>query len=206
MRDKRTLEGKRQARFEEYIQELADAVGHRDRAGPCRDYCMGLLLPGDRKSIEPMAARTRPEAVSRQHQSLHHFVSKASWSDKAVVAVASRHAVAGLERHGGITTWIVDDTGIPKKGDHSVGVARQYCGRLGKQDNCQVAVSLLAAGFWGSVPVAYRLYLPEEWARDFRRRKKAGVPREVVFQKKWEIALSQIREVKEEGFIPRSGF
>ncbi|MEJ5370330.1 MAG: IS701 family transposase, partial [Bryobacteraceae bacterium] len=104
-----------------------------------------------------------------------------------------------MTRQHPIVAWIVDDTGIPKKGRHSVGVARQYCGQLGKQDNCQVAVSLSVATWEASLPVAWRLYLPKEWAEDRARRRKAGVPEEVEFQTKPEIALGQIREALERG-------
>src|SRR3712207_2432211 len=123
-----------------------------------------------------MAARIRPERVSAAHQSLHHLVAKAAWSDAALLAAVREQVLPAL---GPITAWIVDDTGFPKKGRHSVGVARQYCGELGKQDNCQVAVSLSVANERASLPIAYRLYLPEAWAGAAERRRKAGVPEEV---------------------------
>jgi SRSO17 transposase len=110
--------------------------------------------------------------------------------------------VPALERQGPITAWIVDDTGIPKKGRHSVGVARQYCGQLGKRDNCQVAVTLSLANEHASLPVAYRLYLPEAWAGDAERRIKAGVPPDTPFQTKPRIALDQIRAACAAG-LPR---
>ena len=180
-----------QQRLDEYLDELATA--HADREAPFRSYCLGLLLDGERKSVEPMAARLDPEHVQAKHQSLHHFVAQAVWSDGAVLEAVRRHVVPALERHGPITAWIVDDTGIPKKGRHSVGVARQYCGQLGKQDNCQVAVTLSLANDRASLPVAYRLYLPETWAGDAERRIKAGVPPDITFQTKPQIALDQIR-------------
>ena len=102
-----------------------------------------------------------------------------------------------IERHGPIEAWIIDDTGFPKKGVHSVGVARQYCGQLGKQDNCQVAVSLSIANHHASLPVAYRLYLPQDWAKDAERRSKVGVPEDISFKTKPEIALDQIRQAYE---------
>jgi SRSO17 transposase len=122
-------------------------------------------LPGERKSIEPMAARVDPRHVRARHQSMHHFIANAAWDDAAVLRVARQTVLAALDRHGPVAAWVVDDTGMPKKGRHSVGVARQYCGVLGKQDNCQVAVSVSVAHERASVPVAYRLYLPEAWAR-----------------------------------------
>jgi SRSO17 transposase len=140
-----------------------------------------------------MAARVEPGRVQAAHQSLHHFVAKADWSDEAVLALVRAEVLPAIERQGPIRAWIVDDTGFPKKGTHSVGVARQYCGQLGKQDNCQIAVSLSVANDHASLPVAWRLYLPEGWANDPARRAKAGVPEGVVFRTKPEIALDQIR-------------
>src|SRR3972149_12018383 len=107
-----------------------------------------------------------------------------------------------IEHRGPIEAWIIDDTGFPKQGRHSVGVARQYCGQLGKQDNCQVAVSLSLANHHASLPVAYRLYLPQEWAQDQKRLRKAGVPEQTGFQTKPEIALDQIRAAYRTG-LPR---
>lgn|SRR5512144_2847862 len=160
-------------RFTAYVDALASALAHADRKEPFAAYCRGLILPGQRKSIEPMAARVRPEQVSAAHQSLHHLVAKAAWSDGALLAAVREQVLPAL---GPVTAWIVDDTGYPKKGEHSVGVARQYCGERGKQDNCQVAVSLSVADERASLPISYRLYLPEAWADDPQRRHKAGVP------------------------------
>jgi SRSO17 transposase len=185
----RNLATARLQRFSAYVEQLATALGHEDRHEPLRAYVTGLCLPGDRKSIEPMAARVDPRHVRARHQSMHHFVANAPWEDGAVLGVARQTVLAALERHGPVAAWIVDDTGIPKKGRHSVGVARQYCGVLGKQDNCQVAVSVSLAHELASVPAAYGLYLPEVWARDAARRRKAGVPDEIEFRPKWQIAV-----------------
>ena len=182
-----------EARFAAYVEHLASVLGHADRAAPLKAYCTGLILPGERKSIEPIAARVEPGRVQAAHQSLHHFVAKADWSDEALLAVVRTEVLPQIERHGPIRAWIVDDTSFPKKGRHSVGVARQYCGQRGKQDNCQVAVTLSLAHAQASLPVACRLYLPEVWAKDRERRAKAGVPNEAIFQTKPEIALDQIR-------------
>ena len=116
---------------------------------PLRDYCLGLLMPGERKSVEPMAAVTAPARVAAQHQSLLHFVGNAPWSDERVLAKVRELVLPSIERRGPIEAWIIDDTGFPKKGRHSVGVTRQYCGQLGKQDNCQVAVTLSVANHAG---------------------------------------------------------
>ena len=185
-----------ESRFAAYVEALASALGHADRAAPFQSYCAGLLLPGDRKSVEPMAARVQPGRVQAAHQSLHHFVAKSDWSDDAVLAAVRRRVLPVIEQHGPIRALIIDDTGMPKKGRHSVGVARQYCGQLGKQDNCQVAISLSAANDHASLPIAYQLYLPQEWAHDPDRRAQAGVPEDVVFRTKPQIALEQLRAAR----------
>jgi SRSO17 transposase len=154
-----------ESRFSGYVEGLVSVIGHADRAGPLHDYCVGLMLPCERKSVEPMAAVTAPERTAAQHQSLLHFVGNAGWSDEKVLAKVREMVLPEVERHGPIEAWIIDDTGFPKQGRHSVGVARQYCGQLGKQDNCQVAVSLSVANHHASLPVAYRLYLPKDWGR-----------------------------------------
>jgi SRSO17 transposase len=186
-------------RFGHYVGLLTEVIGHADRAEPLRAYTTGLMLPGERKSVEPMAARIDPRHVRQKHQSMHHFVADAPWSDEAVLRAARDYALPAMLGQGPMRAWIVDDTGIPKKGAHSAGVARQYCGQLGKTDNCQVAVSLSVANELASLPVAYRLYLPEEWAEDRARRAKSGVPEGVEFQTKPEIALDQIRAAVEAG-------
>ena len=171
-------------RFAAYVRELVGVIGHADRAGPLRDYCLGLIMLGERKSVEPMAAVTAPERTAAQHQSLLHFVGKSPWSDEKVLTKVGETVLPAIESHGPIEAWIIDDTGFPKQGKHSVGVARQYCGQLGKQDNCQVAVSLSLANHHASLPVAWRLYLPKEWASDGERRRKVGVPEEIEFRTK----------------------
>ena len=190
------------ARFSSYIESLGGVIGHADRVNPLRDYCTGLMMPCERKSVEPMAAVTAPGRTAAQHQSLLHFVGQAAWSDDKVLWKVREMVQPAMERHGPIEAWIVDDTGFPKKGRHSVGVARQYCGQLGKQDNCQAAVSLSIANRHASLPVRYRLYLPEEWANDAARRRKVGVPEEIVFKTKPQIALDEIRWAVEAG-LPR---
>lgn len=180
-------------RFSAYLAALASVIGPTNRAGPLRDYCTGLLMPAERKSVEPLAAMTAPARTAAQHQSLLHFVGQGNWSDETILGKVRDIVLPKIEAHGPITAWIIDDTGFPKKGKHSVGVARQYCGQIGKQDNCQVAVSLSIANEHASLPVAYRLYLPKAWADDAERREKAGVPSEIVFKTKPEIALAQLK-------------
>jgi SRSO17 transposase len=191
-----------ESRFAAYVEALGAALGHADRVAPLRSYCAGLLLPGDRKSIEPMAARVEPGRVQAAHQSLHHLIAKADWADAAVLAVVRARVLPAIQQHGPIQAWIIDDTGFPKKGTHSVGVARQYCGQLGKQENCQVAVSLSVANQHASLPVAWRLYLPKAWAEDAARCGKAGVPDDLRFTTKPQIALEQIRKAQADGIPP----
>ena len=191
-----------EARFRSYMADLASALGHADRVKPFAFYCVGLLSAEGRKSVEPLAAVTAPERTAAQHQSLLHFVAQAPWSDTAILRRVREHVLPSITRSEPVQAWIIDDTGFPKKGNHSVGVTRQYCGQRGKQDNCQVAVSLSVATHRGSLPIAYRLYLPKGWADDPARRATAGVPDDVRFQTKPEIALQQIRQALADGVPP----
>ena len=184
-----------------YLGHLCAALGHADRETSLKDYCRGLMLPIARKSIEPLAAHADPLRVCAKHQSLHHFVAKSGWSDSAMLESVRQWVQPALMAQTGYY-WIVDDTGFPKKGKHSVGVARQYCGQLGKQDNCQVAVSLSLATEVGSVPIAYRLYVPKDWANDPVRLRKAGVPEGIAFATKPQIALEQLRAAVMAGVPP----
>jgi SRSO17 transposase len=194
--------GPQEKRFAAYTDGLAKAAGHADRNAPLKAYCSGLLLPGERKSVEPMAARLAPDNVRRTHQSLHHLVADAPWSDEAVLGSVRQHVLTAMKQNGPVVAWIVDDTGFVKKGTHSVGVARQYCGQVGKQENCRVAVSLSVSTNHASLPIAWRLYLPESWASDRKRRKETGIPHEISFQTKPAIALAQIRQALEQGVPP----
>ncbi|MGH7464627.1 MAG: IS701 family transposase [Longimicrobiales bacterium] len=180
------------SRFDRYVGRLAESVGHADRRWPLEAYLTGLLLAGERKSVEPMAAKVDPRHVGRAHQSMHHFVANAPWEERELLAVARDYALAQLERHAPVSAWVIDDTGIPKKGNQSVAVTWQYCGALGKQANCQVAVTVSLANKTLSVPAAWRLYVPEKWAQDPKRRAEAGIPDDIDFLKKWQIALQEI--------------
>src|SRR3954452_6641876 len=183
-----------EARLAAYLDAIVGGLGHARRAASAQAYCTGLLLPGERKSIEPMAARLDPAHVQAKHQSLHHVVAEADWDDVAMLAAVRTQVLPALERHGPVAYWIVDDSSFPKQGAHSVGVARQYCGQLGKPDNCQVAVSLSVANDHASLPIAYQLFLPAVWADDPARRTKAGVPETIRFETKTVIALGQLRQ------------
>ncbi len=194
--------GESELRFQAYIEELGGAVGHPARKRPLQDYCIGLMGPSERKSIEPIAAVTAPDRTSAQHQSLLHFVNESERSDEDVLAKVRQLVLPTFEAHGGIEAWIIDDTGLPKQGKHSVGVAPQYCGHLGRKANCQVAVSLSVANHHASLPVGYRLYLSREWAKDCKRRRKAGVPAAIRFMTKPQIALEQIKAALAAGIPP----
>jgi SRSO17 transposase len=195
--------GAQQKRFAAYLDRLAQAAGHEDRTAPLQSYCTGLLLPGERKSVEPMAARLEPENVRQAHQSLHHIVAHSSWSDEDVLEAVRHYALPVMQKQALIEGWVVDDTGFVKKGTHSVGVSRQYCGQVGKQENCRVVVSLSISTTVASLPIAWRLYLPQVWSQDQERREAAGVPAEITFQTKPEIALEQIRAAVNRG-IPKA--
>ena len=191
-----------EARFDAYVGELASRLCHADRVGPFTDYCIGLLLPGERKSVEPMAARLAPEKVGAKHQSLLGFIGESGWSDDAVLSGIRDYTLQKIEMSQPITAWIVDDTSHLKKGIHSVGVGRQYCGRIGKVDNCQVAVTLSVANEQASLPVMYRLFLQEDWCKDRERCRKAKVPDGVRYQTKVEISLEQMMDALSQNIRP----
>lgn len=195
-------------RFLEYLSQLAGAFTNKKQEFQMRAYCMGLLIEGDRKSMEPIAERITPDehGVSATHQSLHHFLANADWDDEAVLTAVRAYALPAITKHAPISVWIADDTGIPKQGNHSVGVAHQYCGQVGKQARCQVSVTLSIANEHASLPIAYRLYLPEEeWAMDRERRQRAGVPDDIAFETKPQIALKQVRAALDAD-VPRGIF
>lgn len=187
-------------RFDAYLSRLCEVLGHADRDAPMREYCTGLMLPLKRKSVEPIAAHVGPHAVSAKHQSLLHFVGNSTWPDEAMLRSVHDYVMQRVPKEGR-KGWVlvVDDTGHPKQGRDSVGVARQYCGMLGKTDNCQVAVSISKANAVMSLPLAYRLYLPQEWVKDAPRRKATKVPAQVGFATKPQIALEQLAWAGEQG-------
>lgn len=175
----------------EYVDSLVEGMGREERRRAMGLYVTGLLLDGERKSIEPMAARLvdSPDEIEAMRQRLQQCVTVSDWPDDELRRRLALKLDAELP---GVEALVVDDTGFPKKGKASVGVARQYSGTLGRTDNCQVATSLHLAGEAGSGCIALQLYLPEAWANDLPRRKKVGVPESTAFRKKWEIALEQI--------------
>jgi SRSO17 transposase len=186
--------------FAKYLDHITEGLGRLERKLGLKDYCQALMLPLKRKSIEPLAAAVDPCHVPARHQSLQHFVAESPWSDEDVLSRVQSWVLPNmLSEHKQWVFLIADDTGMPKAGNHSVGVARQYCGQLGKTDNCQVAVSLSIATAYASLPVKYRLYLPQSWTDHRNRCKQAGVPPEVAFLTKPQISLEQIRAVKAAG-------
>lgn len=192
----------RQKRLLAYLDHVAKAAGHAARADPLTNYCRGLLLPGERKSVEPMAARLAPDNVRRMHQSLHHLAADAAWSDEEVLRCVRGYVLTAMRSREPVAAWIVNDTAFPKKGKESVGVARQIPGHGEKPKNCRVAVSLSVSAWTSSLPIAFRLYLPESWCNDLARRAKTGVPGEIRFLSRSRIALDQIRRAEEDD-VPR---
>ena len=185
-----------------YFESMTEGMGRPERRRAMRDYLTGLLLDGDRKSIEPMAGRLVDDEseIQAMRQRLQQCVTVSTWSDAEVWKRLARKGDAELPE---VEAWVVDDTGFPKKGTHSVAVQRQYSGTLGRKDNCQVAVSLHLASERGSLCMGVRLYLPESWTSDRDRCKKAGVPDDVVFRTKWQLSLAQIDAALERGITPR---
>jgi SRSO17 transposase len=179
--------------FERWVQPFLAEFGHKGQRRWAPVYLRGLIAPGERKSVEPMARRQCPG----DKEQLHHFVATSKWdtcTHERVLLEKADALVGGHDAH-----LIVDDTALVKKGEHSVGVTHQYCGQLGKGANCQALVSLTLARDEMPVPVALRLYLPKEWVQDEVRRRKCGVPEDVVFRPKWQIALDEIARVVKAG-------
>ena len=183
-------------RLERFLLDLLEPIGRSERRHWGELYVRGLLQDGEQKSIEPMAARLPDGNV----QAMQQFVGQSPWEWQEVWARLGKRMTAELEPD---SAWVVDDTGFPKQGEDSVGVERQYSGTLGKTGNCQVAVSLHHVGEQGNAVLGWRLYLPETWTKDEERRQAAGVPEEVVFKKKWELALDLIDQVREWGVAER---
>jgi SRSO17 transposase len=174
-----------------FIDSMVDGMGRPERLRAMASYITGLLLDGERKSVQPMAARLVDEEseIEAMRQRLQQAVCFSPWSDAEIFSRVSQKVDREMP---GIEALVVDDTGFPKKGKYSVGVARQYSGTLGRVDNCQVAVSVHLAGELGSACIGMRLFLPEAWADDMARRRSVGVPVEIEFSKKWQIALAVI--------------
>jgi SRSO17 transposase len=184
--------------LEAYVSDIASGIGRSDRKFWCQTYLRGLLLDGERKSIEPMAQRL--SAIDRPEkdyvQALQQFVNQSNWEDE-IIRESMRQRIGRTFGHTG--ALIVDDTGFVKQGKHSVGVARQYSGTLGKVGNCQIAVTLQYQVVRSVLCIDADLYLPESWADDAARRKKSGIPAETGYRPKWQIALEMIRRARASG-------
>ncbi len=193
-----------QRRLAEYFDAVGQVLGHDSRKASFAIYALGLLGDGERKSMEPIAARTCPDParIDAAHQRLQHFLVDAPWSDRAVRREATRYAVAAMESREPIETWQFDDTGFLKQGSHSVGVQRQYTGSAGKITNCQLGVSLCLGTRTEQLPIDFELYLPKSWTEDPVRRKEARIPESVAFKTKVQQALDMARRAVEDG-VPR---
>ena len=182
------------AEFPEFLEPLVAELGRRERREGATLYVQGLLMPGERKSIEPMAAR-----LGTDSQKLQQFIADSPWDEQELWRALRREVVPVMEP---LVAWIVDETGWLKQGQNSVGVAHQYCGAVGKQANCQVSVEVVVSDGEIAAPVAGRLYLPQSWSEDQERRAAAGVPAHVPFQTKPELAVALLKEVLADGVTP----
>jgi len=193
------------ARLEHYFDLLGSHLKDRRKRESFAMYAMGMLCDGDRKSAEPIAARTSgdPARTAAVHQKLLYFLASSRWDDKAVRLQAARYAIDAVQKREPISTWIIDDTGFLKQGKHSVGVQRQYTGSAGKIANCQIGVSLAVATSSEQIALDFELYLPESWIGDAERRREAKVPSDLEFKTKGQLALEMVRRAKENG-IPGS--
>ena len=189
-------------RLHSYLEGVWSLLGDRRRRSGFASYACGLFGDSDRKSVEPMSARScgDPKKAEAEHRKLLRVVAEATWEDRPVREYAARYALREMERHGQIQHWIVDDTGFLKQGKHSPGVQRQYTGSAGKTANCQVAVSLTLANEHAHLPIDMQLYLPESWTNDRARCRAAKIPDEVDFRPKWKIAIEMIRDGLAAGF------
>jgi len=183
-------------RLEQFLRDLLEPLGRSERRHWGAVYIRGLLLNGERKSIEPLADRSDEGNV----QALQQFVGQSPWDWMPLWERLGKRMTAELEPD---PVWVIDDTGFPKQGKHSVGVERQYSGTLGKVGNCQVAVSLHHVGEQGSTVLDWRMYLPESWTKNGKRREEAGIPQEVVFRTKWQLSLDMIDQVRAWGLPNR---
>lgn len=184
-----------QGRLTDYFDGVGEILKNKKRRASFATYAMGLIGDGDRKSIEPIAARASgdPKEADALHQRLQHFLVDSAWSDREVRRHAAKHTISEMVGRETVTDWIVDDTGFLKQGKHSVGVQRQYTGSAGKVTNCQIGVSLSVATPTEHLPIDFELYLPHSWADDPARRAEARIPDDVTFKTKLELALDMIR-------------
>ncbi len=190
-------------RLKAYFDRIGEVLGRPERRASFATYALGILGDGERKSIEPIAARAcaDPDRMDAEHQRLHHFATDSPWDDQAVRREAARYALTAMLQQEPMESWIIDDTGFPKQGTHSVGVQRQYSGTLGKVGNCQVAVSLSVATRNEHLPIDFALYLPETWLSDARRA-EARIPWNVEHATKADLALEMISRAIDDNIQP----
>lgn len=202
--DEYTMDQAAARRLDEYFQCIGDVLGDPRRRASFATYAMGILGEGERKSMEPIAARATadPGAVDAAHQRLGHFIGNGVWDDQEVRRVSAQYALGAMLERESIAAWILDDTGFLKQGRHSVGVQRQYTGSAGKITNCQIGVSLSLASESRHLPVDFELYLPKLWTDDPARRAEAKIPDEVVFRTKPELGLDMVRRGLAAGLPP----
>jgi SRSO17 transposase len=193
-----------QQRLSEYFDCIGALLGRKGRRESFARYAEGVLGDGERKSIEPIAARAcaDPARADAEHQRLLHFALNAPWSDDDVRREAARYALKAMTAHEPVDSWIIDDTGFLKQGRHSVGVQRQYTGSAGKTTNCQIGVSLTVTTRTEQLPIDFALYLPEAWTKDRARRSEARIPDDVQFATKPELALRLLQRAIDNGIQP----
>ena len=179
-----------------YLDTLGKQLRDKRQRASFAMYALGLLSEGERKSMEPIAARAcgSPERTHAIHERLVHFTASAAWRDEPIRCHAARYAVDAMQTRGPVRTWVVDDTGFLKQGKHSPGVQRQYTGSAGKTTNCQIGVSLLLAADHAHVATDFRLYIPESWAQDRERCRRAHIPDDVEYSPKWCLALNMVED------------
>ncbi len=187
-------------RLGEYFAEIGDVLGHKKRRASFATYALGLLADGERKSMEPIAARACGDLdeTAAYHQRLQLFITDSAWSDRDVRRVAADYGLSAMTDREPVEAWIIDDTGFLKKGKHSVGVQRQYTGSAGKVTNCQIGVSLSLATQTEHLPIDFELYVPKCWTEDSARRKEAKIPDAIPFMTKNKLALGMIERAVEE--------
>jgi SRSO17 transposase len=198
------MNGAAERRLSTYFDRIGDVLSNKTRRASFAIYASGIFGDGERKSIEPIAARAcaDPARADAEHQRLLHFALDSPWSDHAVRREAAQYAIDAMTNHSPIDSWIIDDTGFLKQGAHSVGVQRQYTGSAGKVTNCQVGVSLTVATATEQLPIDFALYLPDAWLTDKARRQEARIPDDVPFATKSELALNMLRRARDSGIAP----
>jgi SRSO17 transposase len=195
------MDGAAVSRLTTYFEKIGEHLPRREQRESFATYFYGILSDGERKSVEPIAARAcgEPEGTKRSHDRLLHFLGQSPWSDRAVRREAARHAIAAMAEREPVTTWILDDTGFLKQGSHSVGVQRQYTGSAGKVTNCQIGVSLSVASRGEHVPIDFALYLPKTWLDSPARRLEARIPADTIFKTKIELGLDLVVRALDDG-------